>query len=104
MYQTNYYFVFALYILYSNFSMAKNSSRKTIESSKQAHNAKKTESVKNKPLCSNVETSYISVTPTILKKIRKHRKFLCQSCVKTSEFYHTSVIRNSATVHKSFCF
>ena len=45
-YQTNSYFVFALYLLHSNFSMAKPHQRKKIEPSKQEHNAKKTESVK----------------------------------------------------------
>ena len=45
----------------------KNSSKKTIESSKQAHNAKKTESVKNKTVCSNMNISNTSVTPKILK-------------------------------------
>ncbi len=45
----------------------KNSSKKTIETSKQAHNAKKTESVKNRTVCSNLTTSNTSVTPKILK-------------------------------------
>ena len=45
----------------------KNASKKTIESLKQAHNAKKTKSVKNRTVCSNLETSYTYVTPKILK-------------------------------------
>ena len=45
----------------------KNSSKKTIESSKQTHNAKKTESVKNRIVYSNLEISNTYVTPKILK-------------------------------------
>ena len=45
----------------------KKSSKKTIESSKQAHNAKKTESVKNRTTCSNMDILNTSVTPKILK-------------------------------------
>ena len=45
----------------------KNSSKETIESSEQAHNAKKVESVKNRTVYSNLGTSYTSVTLTILK-------------------------------------
>ena len=41
--------------------------QKTIESSKQAHNAKKTESIKNRTVCSNLTTSNTSVTPKNLK-------------------------------------
>ena len=47
--------------------MAKTHERKTIESSKQAHNAKKTESVKNRTVCNNLTTLKTSVTPKILK-------------------------------------
>ena len=45
----------------------KNSSKKTIEPSKQAHNAKKTESVKNRIVCSNLDISNTPVTPKTLK-------------------------------------
>ena len=45
----------------------KNSSKKTIESSKQAHNTKKTESVKNRTMCSNLDISNTSVTQKIWK-------------------------------------
>ena len=44
----------------------KKSSKETIESSKQAHNAKKIESVKNRIVYSNQGTSYTYVTPKIL--------------------------------------
>ena len=40
--------------------------QKTKESSKQAHNAKKTESVKNRTVCSNLDILNTSVTPQIL--------------------------------------
>ena len=45
----------------------RNSPKKTIESSKQAHNAKKTESVKNTTDCSNLDILNTSETPKILK-------------------------------------
>ena len=45
----------------------KYSSNKTIESSKQAHNTKKIESIKKQTICSNLETSNTYVTPKILK-------------------------------------
>ena len=48
-------------------SYGKNSSKKTIESSKQAHNAKKTESIKNRIVCSNLGVLNTSVTPKTLK-------------------------------------
>ena len=38
----------------------------TIDSSKQAHNATKTESIKNRTVCSNLKTSNTFVTPKIL--------------------------------------
>jgi hypothetical protein len=40
---------------------------KTMESSKQANNAKKTESVSDRTDCSNLEVSDTSVTQKILK-------------------------------------
>ena len=45
----------------------KKSSKKTIESSKEAHNAKKIESVKNGTFYRNLTTSNTSVSPKILK-------------------------------------
>ena len=62
-------FIFYSCIISTVFQLfyGKNSSKKTIESSKQAHNAKKTESVKNRTVCSNLKTSNTSVTPKILK-------------------------------------
>ena len=54
----------------------KNSSKKTIELSKQAQNAKKTESVKNRTVCSNLDISNTSVTPKILKKLGPREQFV----------------------------
>ena len=48
-------------------SYGKNSSKKTIESSKQAHNTNKTEFVKNRTVCRNLICSNTSGTPEILK-------------------------------------
>ena len=45
----------------------KKSSKKTIESSKQAHNAKKTESVKNRTVCSNLKILNTSLPQKIMK-------------------------------------
>ena len=58
-------FIFYFWIISTIFQLfcGKNSSKKTIESSKQAHNAKKTESVKNRTVCSNMKTSYTYVIP-----------------------------------------
>src|SRR3990170_306440 len=62
-------FIFHFCIISTVFQLlcGKNSSKKTIESSKQAHNAKKTESVKNRTVYSNLNISNTSVTPKILK-------------------------------------
>mgnify|MGYP005818289945 CR=1 FL=1 len=54
----------------------KNSSKKNIESSKQAHNTKKTESVKNRTACSNLDNSITSVTPKNSEKLVPREKFL----------------------------
>ena len=62
-------FIFYFSIISTVFQLfyGKNSSNKTMESPKQAHNAKKTESVKNRTVCSNLKTSYTYVTAKILK-------------------------------------
>ena len=62
-------FIFYSCIISTVFQLfyGKNSSKKTIESSKQAHNAKKTEYVKSRTVCSNLDISNTSVTPKILK-------------------------------------
>ena len=62
-------FIFYFSIISTVFQLfyGKNSSNETIESSKQAHNAKKTESVKNRTVCSNLDVSNTLVTPKILK-------------------------------------
>ena len=70
-------FIFYSCIISTVFQLfyGKNSSKKTIESLKQAHNAKKTESVKNRTVCSNLKTLNTSVTPKILKN-QDHEKNL----------------------------
>ena len=62
-------FIFYFFIIYNVFQLSygKNSSNKTIRSSKQEHNAKKIESVKNRTVCSNLNISNTSETPKILK-------------------------------------
>ena len=60
-------FYFCIISIVFQLFYGKKSSKKTIESSKQAHNAKKTESVKNGTVYSNLETSNTSVTTKILK-------------------------------------
>ena len=62
-------FIFCFCIIYTAFQLfyGKKSSKKTIESSKQAHNAKKTEYVKNRTICSNMDISNTYETPKILK-------------------------------------
>ena len=62
-------FIFYFCIIYTVFQLFydKNSSKKTIESPKQAHNAKKTESVINRTVCSNLNISNTYVTPKVLK-------------------------------------
>src|SRR3990170_6500127 len=62
-------FIFYFCIISTVFQLfyGKNSLKKTIESSKQAHNAKKTESVKIRTVCSNLNISNTYVTPKILK-------------------------------------
>ena len=62
-------FIFYCCIISTVFQLfyGKNSTKKTIEPSKQAHNAKKTESVKNRTICSNLGISNTSETPKNLK-------------------------------------
>ena len=63
-------FIFYFCIISTVFQLlyGKNSSKETIESSKQAHNAKKTESIKNKIVYRNLNCAHTSVTLKILKK------------------------------------
>ena len=63
-------FIFCFCIISTVFQLfyGKNSSKKTIEPSKQAHNARKTESVKTEQVCSNPNILKTSGTPKILKK------------------------------------
>ena len=60
-------FYFCIISIVFQLFYGKNSLKKTIESSKQAHNAKKTESVKNRTVCRNMKISNTSVTPKIMK-------------------------------------
>jgi hypothetical protein len=62
-------FIFYFCIISTIFQLfyGKNSSKETIESSKQAHNAKKIESIKNRTVCSNLDISNTSLTPKIPK-------------------------------------
>ena len=62
-------FIFHFCIISTVFQLfyGKKSSKKTIESSKQAHNAKKTEYVKNRTVCSNLKISNTSITQKIMK-------------------------------------
>ena len=62
-------FIFYSCIISTIFQLfyGKKSSKKTIEPSKQAHNAKKTESVKNRTVCSNLTIWNTSETQKILK-------------------------------------
>ena len=71
-------FIFYSCIISTMFQLSygKNSSKKTIESSKQAHNTKKTESVKNRTVCSNLDISNPALTPKILKKLGPCEKFV----------------------------
>ena len=71
--------------------MAKKSSNKTIESSKQAHNAKKTESVKNRTICSNLDISNTSETPKILKNYDDLSNLYINLLLKESGKKHSSV-------------
>ena len=83
----------------------KNSSKKTIESSKQAHNTKKTESVKKRTVCSNLDISNTSVTPKILKNQDDLSNLYINLLQKDFIFYHASVKNeNYFCERKSFCF
>ena len=82
----------------------KNPSKKTIESSKQAHNAKKTKSVKNRIVSRNLDISYFCNSKNS-EKLGQRGKFVYKSCVKKSGLYRTSVKNeNYFPWRKSFCF
>ena len=51
----------------------------------------KTESVKNRTVCSNLEAFHTSVTPKTLKKLGQSGKFVYQSCVENSDKNHVPV-------------
>ena len=71
-------FLFCFYIISTvlQFFYGKNSSKKTIESSKQAQNAKKIESVKKRIVCSNLKILNTYITPKNMKKIGGREKFV----------------------------
>ena len=56
-----------------------------IVSSKQASNASKTESVKNRTVCSNLNINHTSDTPKILTKLGKIRTLYRNTVQKESE-------------------
>ena len=104
-------------IIYTVFQLVygKNSLKKTIESSKQAHNAKKIEFVKNRTIRSNLQTFNTSVTPKVLKNqdnvgnlyiiLCKTFRILSRFCEFSKLFYQTqkflffSKIKSSITQH-----
>ena len=56
-----------------------------IDSSKQANYASKTESIKNRTVCSNLNIHHTSGTPTILTKLGKLNKLYRKTVQKESE-------------------
>ena len=56
-----------------------------IVSSKQANYASKTESVKNRTVCSNLNIHHTSGTPTILQKLGKIEKLYRKTLQQESE-------------------
>ena len=56
-----------------------------IDSSKQANYASKTESVKNKTVCSNLNIHHTSGTPIILQKLGKIKTLYRKTVQKESE-------------------
>ena len=100
-------FIFYFCIISTVFQLlyGKNSSKKTIESSNQAHNTRKTESVKNRTVCSNLATSNTSVTPKILKNQDNVRNLYINLLQKEFVFYHAFVKNeNYFRESKIFCF
>ena len=93
-----------IYIVFQ-LSYGKNSSKKTIEPSKQAHNAKKTKSVKNRIVYVNLGVSNTSVTPKILKNQDDLRNMYIDLLKKEWVFY-LSLLKNENYFHepKSFYF
>ena len=80
-------------------------SKKTIGSSKQAHNAKKTKSVKNITVCRNLDISNTYETPKILKNYEEMSNLYINLLQKELVFYHASVKNeNYFRERKSFCF
>ena len=104
MYQTNSYFVFVLYLLYSNFSMAKTHQRKpqshqNKHTTQRKQNLSKQNSLQKSDLDENLWNSKNS------EKLGQCGKLEYQSRVKNSEQKHVSVIyENYFRECISFCF
>ena len=100
-------FIFYFCIISTVFQLfyGKNSLNKTIESSKQAHNAKKTESVKNRIVCSNLNISNTSGTPKILRN-QENLKILYINLLQEELVFDNALVKNENCFdeHKSFCF
>ena len=62
-----------------------------IDSSKQANYASKTESVKNRTVCSNLNIHHNSGTPKILPKLGKIKHLYRKTVQKESEPFDVSV-------------
>ena len=99
-------FIFYFFIISNVFRLfyGKISLKKTIKSSKQAHNAKKTESVKNRTVCNNLDTSNTYVTPKILKKLGQHGFFINLLKKESTQNHSSFKNGNYFCQRKSFCF
>ena len=74
-----------------------------IDSSKQANYASKTESVKNRTVCSNLNIHNTSGTPKILPKLGKLKKLYIKTMQKESEPFDVPVKNlKSSTTAKVF--
>ena len=67
-----------------------------IDASKYANNTQKTESIKNKTVCSNLDSSHTSLTPKILKNHESWGNLYINLLENNSGFYHASVILNNS--------
>ena len=74
-----------------------------IETRKQANYALKTESVKNRTACNDLNNNHTSATPKILKNHYIMGNLSTDVLQKESVFYHASV-KNETYERKSFCF
>ena len=75
-----------------------------METLKQANYALKTESVKNRTVCNDLNNYHTYGTQNS-EKLGQLQKFAYQYCVKNLEFFYIPVkSENSNTGRKSFCF